>query len=647
MDPQYYRRPMTAPYGGPENIMRPPNEPMRAPGDHGFAGDEDKSLSRIKRKRASKACDACRVRKVKCDASSIPCPQCAEHEIPCLFTAPAKKRGPPNAYVEAHKAKQQSIDGMHTNQQHAPPPTAFLESRQAPTHTNHVRGQSTPETQYQTNRADFGQRTTQQQQQSQQLLHQPAVPLPSAPSLHHQQPPQALHHQRQTRPLQDRGLEELTTPEVLNRLFDDFFMYVYPICPIILESQFRRTLSHPPSYNDDFLALCGSLLGLTIACLRSNNANYGGLTIEDTYQFSMFRLGMNYRDRMSVQILATLEYHSMASAYSARKDVSDNPRAVFLFGEFITGLTFTIGESAFGQKDFLTQQLLKRMFQCIFISQATVLLSGGISLLDYSLMERWASKFPDRLIPMDLSDAELERMNAAGGSNEYGATQFSDLLVPSAKGYAAAFSLLSGLFRIYVCGYPQRLDETLPRVERYKMTCDALQKVRHCFDNVPLQLRWDENNKVHGVGFEVQKASLYVSRMQLSSVLLDQCYQLGSSSDDPEMNVQDLDRQKRLVVSETLKIIKTISRRALEANGESMISRIRSVASTLVDLTKSQNDTVASTAKRELSDFVEILKLLETGDSGPANGYSWNNNTNSAWEDGWRRFRKEQGLTML
>ena len=67
-------------------------------------GEQDEQM-RIKRKRASKACDACRARKVKCDVTRNPCPQCAEHQIPCRFTAPTKKRGPPNAYVERQRAK--------------------------------------------------------------------------------------------------------------------------------------------------------------------------------------------------------------------------------------------------------------------------------------------------------------------------------------------------------------------------------------------------------------------------------------------------------------------------------------------------------------------------------------------------------------
>lgn len=43
--------------------------------------------------RASRACDGCRIRKVKCDGNS-PCSQCAHFDVQCVVTPPSKRKNP-------------------------------------------------------------------------------------------------------------------------------------------------------------------------------------------------------------------------------------------------------------------------------------------------------------------------------------------------------------------------------------------------------------------------------------------------------------------------------------------------------------------------------------------------------------------------
>ncbi|KAL2002082.1 hypothetical protein VTN02DRAFT_680 [Thermoascus thermophilus] len=53
--------------------------------------------------RLRKACDACSIRKVKCDESGPPCRSCASLDIPCTYERPSRRRGPPNRHAEALK----------------------------------------------------------------------------------------------------------------------------------------------------------------------------------------------------------------------------------------------------------------------------------------------------------------------------------------------------------------------------------------------------------------------------------------------------------------------------------------------------------------------------------------------------------------
>lgn len=55
-----------------------------------------------KRSKVSRACDECRRKKIKCDASSdtgeMPCSSCARSSIRCLFSRVPQKRGPSKGY---------------------------------------------------------------------------------------------------------------------------------------------------------------------------------------------------------------------------------------------------------------------------------------------------------------------------------------------------------------------------------------------------------------------------------------------------------------------------------------------------------------------------------------------------------------------
>nr|GAT50591.1 predicted protein [Mycena chlorophos] len=65
---------------------------------------EDDLRNKVKRKRQSQSCDACRARKVRCarenpDDQKQSCKHCITLGIPCTYDYQPKKRGPPNLYL--------------------------------------------------------------------------------------------------------------------------------------------------------------------------------------------------------------------------------------------------------------------------------------------------------------------------------------------------------------------------------------------------------------------------------------------------------------------------------------------------------------------------------------------------------------------
>ncbi|CAN9396229.1 unnamed protein product [Alternaria alternata] len=122
--------------------------------------------------RLRKACDSCSIRKVKCDESGPPCRACLALEIPCTFERPSRRRGPPNRHAEAIKKRRiGDVDSGSSNPQ-------------SPTNAAH-----------------------------------------------------ALAQLQSSHPTQ-LSAEEICALPTLNALIDDFFTYIHPLCPF----------PHEPSY---------------------------------------------------------------------------------------------------------------------------------------------------------------------------------------------------------------------------------------------------------------------------------------------------------------------------------------------------------------------------------------------------------------
>ncbi|ORX63654.1 hypothetical protein BCR32DRAFT_273371 [Anaeromyces robustus] len=69
------------------------------------------NVVKSKRKRSSKACDACHKKKIKCDGRN-PCSNCEYSKIPCVFSPRTKKRGPRAGYVGIMEKKLRDMESF-------------------------------------------------------------------------------------------------------------------------------------------------------------------------------------------------------------------------------------------------------------------------------------------------------------------------------------------------------------------------------------------------------------------------------------------------------------------------------------------------------------------------------------------------------
>ncbi|KAK1920563.1 hypothetical protein DB88DRAFT_330246 [Papiliotrema laurentii] len=128
--PDVFRRHSTHPY----EYTPPPSRP----GPYSSAGHlEDFSPivgSRAPISRTTKACNACRSRKVRCDAGGTPngepstCSRCRESGVECVYSGPQKKRGPcpgtvrqPNGARSRRPSHRSSVTSIATSYVTTPP----------------------------------------------------------------------------------------------------------------------------------------------------------------------------------------------------------------------------------------------------------------------------------------------------------------------------------------------------------------------------------------------------------------------------------------------------------------------------------------------------------------------------------------------
>ncbi|KAI0540575.1 hypothetical protein GGR58DRAFT_118889 [Xylaria digitata] len=106
------QRPLLQPHGALDHIAQQYNP-------HSHQNVQDNIPPR-KRSKVSRACDECRRKKVKCDATSEtgeePCSNCRRSSIRCLFSRIPQKRGPSKGYIKELADRIHHIEGKLANE---------------------------------------------------------------------------------------------------------------------------------------------------------------------------------------------------------------------------------------------------------------------------------------------------------------------------------------------------------------------------------------------------------------------------------------------------------------------------------------------------------------------------------------------------
>ncbi|KAF2276694.1 uncharacterized protein EI97DRAFT_432941 [Westerdykella ornata] len=122
--------PLTAAHHHFQSPPRPTHSPQQMAqtvmnlDEHNMYSDQDASR---KRSKVSRACDECRRKKIRCDATSEngaePCSSCKRTGARCQFSRQPMKRGPSKGYIKELADRLNSLENQIHQHPHGPPPT--------------------------------------------------------------------------------------------------------------------------------------------------------------------------------------------------------------------------------------------------------------------------------------------------------------------------------------------------------------------------------------------------------------------------------------------------------------------------------------------------------------------------------------------
>ncbi|KAJ5948589.1 transcriptional regulator family: Fungal Specific TF [Penicillium verhagenii] len=597
--------------------------------------------------RLRKACDACSIRKVKCDASGPPCRSCASLEIPCTYERPSRRRGPPNRHAEAFKKQKLEV-----------PPDA------SPASLSDVPLATTP-------------------QASQASTYRPPTETPpsSAPT----------------------SAEAICSLHTVQLLLDDFFTYIHPLVPVPHEPTFRAAFERrEDATSGTFLALLASMIGFLVASfprrpkLRLNTEaerfafpNSIAL-VKRCHDVAIQARGTGYLDRNATVYDAAISYFLGVCAgyvYNMRRcrtylaecrtmlhvydlcrspanhpPVSTNPASL----SAMSPMSATSGTSPGMSQDncppsltdtktvdLITQELGRRLFYVSLVGYQSLLQIGSSDIKMHVPPETPTERYPplplevddEFLFPDHVNQQPADRVSRLAGFN-------ANVRVFNSYNALLAWETAFGSGQIFNWEH-QRTS-----------LWDCLQKTKAALSDVPVELSVfhpkktpmfagmgqdgsvfnypDDliNQERRAIQYEIQKANIYASQLSTRSWLVEKYWNLFETytkfgnpaksvifNTTPNINTepysdaksesttgsnssghrscthghaqtdhigQMMAQERNLVIKDLFVLLRTVNEVNMEPNGASITSKIRQVASTLLNIPHNSKPNLSS-----------------------------------------------------
>ncbi|KAI0116542.1 hypothetical protein GGR51DRAFT_321194 [Nemania sp. FL0031] len=566
----------------------------------GMASHMSQKVTRLRR-----ACDMCSQRKVKCDESGPPCKPCSDLNVECTFRREMKRRGPPNKHAEAARAaKRHQLDNASSMTFHA----------------------------------------------TEALM---PVAAPDGPFT--------------------LDAETIAPWPVLQLLVDDFFTYIHPLMPFPHEPSFRQAFaSRADRTNREFLALLASMVGVLVASFpRSARAHLkaqhsAGLfptaitMVEHCRSIALEARGASFmaKQEMSVDDAAASYFLGIAAGYTlqwkpcrrflaetmsfCRELGTHRPRDVSGLAGYLPDLAGMVSAAANKPIDHITDQIGKRIFW-VMVAGIRSMSQLGASINELPLPPPTTQEpYPEQ--PIEVDDEYI----------------LSDQILPQPEGTISLITGFNKNLRIYMTMNELMGVEMCYGINFFDWSAqkniisNGLDAAKQAIEDLPPQLQitkaGSDENDLSGLDptglkycppafpeaqpdndvrralaeplrrrqlqSEIQKANIHASQLATRSYFVERYLNhrdahpenLQAAKDEKDRKVAE---ERELIVQDLLAVLTSISQRHLEPNGQSMINKIRQVASTLVQGASERKGPVAVKAEDYLNRFIEILVKLE------------------------------------
>jgi hypothetical protein len=199
---------------------------------------------------------------------------------------------------------------------------------------------------------------------------------------------------------------------------------------------------------------------------------------------------------------------------------------------------------------------------------------------------------------LELSDNELDSTHVLNDGDWDGNT----------KSYIPGLNYLSKLFILW----HQSQQGTNKTVEHFQHYTNL---VHRALDYLPPELKWRgglSRPPQSNFGTDVQMANLYITQLHIRSNLLEQMNRAFKNAVTPQTSSQII-IERQGIVEDMLEILYHMPQETLEANGHSLVPKIRDIGSALLDevRTGGQSQGISPKASANLERLLAKLESLD------------------------------------
>lgn len=315
-------------------------------------------------------------------------------------------------------------------------------------------------------------------------------------------------------------------------------------------------MASPTGAPCSFLLLVASVCAATLASIRRRRHLYGSLSVESCLDFAE-HLGV-WSPSAVITVERSLAVYNLGTALHHEHGV-DSPLSHRLLTEAAMSTKFLTSQSL-DTMSFADVQMLKRLYWLIYAGQCTSDMYGR-----QLLFIRQAHDQTNTLIPLEVADAHLLH-DSEPSSPEH---------ICSENSYVPGLNALSRLFMVWQSSQAVEA-QTIKNLQAH------IERISHLADKLPPELSWRGGHVGGDFGFNVQTVNLKITQLHIRANLLEQMNTVAKA-EGLLITPHAIIEERHLVVDELLDILYHMPVEVFDANGHSIIPKIRDIGSALFD----------------------------------------------------------------